>query len=390
MEFTLRSAQTEHVSAVDPSTVTDWCSRAVQGFADSAKELYRHPGETAATVGGGVAVGAAIGFALNNAELMGGRLGTLARIAKVGLVALPVLHGTSRVFSADDSAHEAGKVVFETGLFLGAAKLGSYADRIPRVGKLFGPQPTSPVPEGIRYEINGKQVKFANNGTIDYPGIQVRFANGKGFETPNGWTREGVVPMREMPREIPGVGRLEYAPKTTTLVTETGSYSRLLKTKEISMDRDGHTISTADGKTYTVVRPNGDRVEFNKDGNIYAMQGDVYPSGTGWTIKPDGSLSMRSYPAGAYKFALTAEGEGNFVYTHALRGRLGGYFRGTPGLSKPKPITSENYAFRATPSETNITTPLGVFTKPDLTPVSATDKANLADALEAFSSKLAK
>lgn len=373
MEFPLEIRKAEQATE-------DWCSRAVAGFIDSAKDVVKHPGETAATVGGGLAVGALIGFGLNNAELMGGGIGTLARFAKVGLIAAPIIHSVGKLMGAHDSANEAGHLAFEWGMFLGAAKLGSYADRIPGLGKAFGPRATSAVPENINYQVFGNQVKYSNNATSYEGPVQVRLANGKGFVTENGWTPKGVVPLQEMPLEIKGVGKLEYAPKSTTLVTESGAYTQLLKGREVSLVRDGSTISSTDGKTFNVLRPNGDRVAFHENGSISASQGN-YESGTSWTIGADGSLSMRSMPAGKYKFDLAADGEGSFVYTH-------GTSRGIRGIGGPRvrhaPLQTETRPFTAVPSEVDIRTPFGTWSKPDLAAVPAADRANLVRALESF------
>lgn len=356
----------------------DWCSRAVAGFIDSAKDVVKHPGETAATVGGGLAVGAMIRFGLNNAELMGGGIGTLARFAKVGLIAAPVVHSVGKLMEAPDSANEAGHLVFEWGMFLGAAKLGNYADRIPMAGKAFGPRATSAVPENLEYQVFGNQVKYANHAKNLLGSVQVRLANGKGFVTENGGPLPGIVPLQEMPLKINGVGKLEYAPKSTTLVTENGAYTQPLARREVSLVRDGSTISSADGKTFNVLRPNGDRVAFHENGTISAMQGD-YVSGTSWSIRADGSLSMRSLPSGKYKFDLAADGEGSFVYTHGTSRRILGI--GGPRM-RSAPLKTETHPFTAAPGEADIRTPFGNWSKPDLALVPAADKANLARALE--------
>lgn len=384
MEFPLLSGKSE--ASVDSgnkskenegllSTLSDtWAGRAVNGFIDGAKDVVRHPGETAALVGTGVAAGALIQFGLNNAEKLGGGIGLVARAARVGVIAAPILHSVSRVIRADDAATEAGKVVFETGMFLGAAKLGSYMDRIPRVGKIFGPEATSPVPEKLQFQVLGDKVKFANaTGET----VQVRLANGKGFVTDR-LAREGVVQLVDMPKQIPGAGRLEYAPSSTTLVNEAGSFTRPLDSRSITVVRDGHTIATNDGKTFTVARPNGDHVSFFEDGKITAMQGK-YESGTFWEFGADGAMSMKSSPAGKYSFVVSAEGEGSFTYIH-------GTSRGIRGIGGPRvrhaPLKTETKPFSVAPGETTVRTPYGDWTKPDLTAVSVADKSNLARVLD--------
>jgi len=115
---------------VEASTLQQsWTSRAIDSFLESGKAALSHPVDTAVGIGTAAGIGAGIQATLNAAERVGGRIGAAAEVAKIGLLVLPTVYTGVKIGTASDSAKEAGKAVFDTGLFLGASGLGAGAVR---------------------------------------------------------------------------------------------------------------------------------------------------------------------------------------------------------------------------------------------------------------------
>ncbi|MBX3137293.1 hypothetical protein KF707_13705 [Candidatus Obscuribacterales bacterium] len=305
----------------------DWQSRALSGFLDSAKEAWSNKGDTATTVVSGLAIGAAIQTGLNNAEYVGGRVGAAAKIGKALFIGVPLAMSAVRITGADDSAHEAGRMAFETGLFLGAGKLGSMADRVPVLGKPLGPRPVSQVPEKLNYQVFGREVKI-DNLSGSYSPVQVRLANGMGFITSG--ARQETSSLIHMPREVQGVGKFAYDSRSTTLTNSHGSFTRSHVDKSTSVvTRGGDTVSTIDGKAYTVRRTDsGSELSVFPDGTRSVLEGS-YQSGRLWSFREDGSIAMKSLPSGKYRLNLDPSGDGIYHFTH-------GTSRGIAGMVGPR------------------------------------------------------
>lgn len=305
----------------------NWHERALEGFLQSGSHALANPRETAVTVGSGLAIGMAIQTGLNNAELAGGKVGALAKAGRVAALAIPAVLSASEIAGAEDPANAAGRMAFEVGLFLGTAKAGTYADRIPGAGKLFGPRPTSPVPKELSYQVMGNNVRYSTARDF-YGPVQVRLANGKGFTTDG----RGPVPLVEMPKTVPGKGRLEYEPRSTSLVTDSGGrYARAVDGRSTSTTRDGTNYSLSENGSVTVTRTTTygrEELTIRPDGHKTLLQGD-YRSGRLWNYSSDGSTSMRSLPAGKYRMEFKPDGEGVYKYTH-------GTSRGIMGMVGPR------------------------------------------------------
>jgi hypothetical protein len=363
------------------STNTDWVTRAVNGFADAGKEAIQNPGETALKVAAGLAAGGALQAAINNVEHCGGKIGTVAKVGKVALLAVPLGLAGFEIATADDSARTAGKMAFETGLFLGAAKLGRSADQITGLGKAFGPRPMSELPatpagERLSYQVFGDKVhvSFPKHHDVPLP-AQVRLGNGKGFVVNN---RHQVSDLMAMPTELKGIGKLEYGKHSTELHTESGVFKR-----ELSMGRtstagtDGSKVSTFNGKDVEVVRKNGDEVYFGRDGHVSVQQGK-FESGRSWEFKPTGEVDMRSLPAGKYRLHADANGDATYTYTHGSSRSI----RGMVASSRYKPLQQD-----VTPVEYNRAAgTIGHYQIPDIRPVDKHVLANLFSARSAFDS----
>ncbi len=317
------SIMTAH--ALRSSEDGDWQSRALSGFLDSAKEAWSNKEDTATTVASGLAIGAAIQTGLNNAEHVGGKVGAAAKIGKALFVGVPLAMSAVRITGADDSAREAGRMVFETGLFLGAGKLGSMADRVPVLGKPLGPRPVSQVPEKLNYQVFGKEVKI-DNLSGSYSPVQVRLSNGMGFITSG--ARQETSSLIHMPREVQGVGKFAYDSRSTTLTNSHGSFTRSHVDKSTSVvTKSGDTVSTTDGKVYTVRRTeSGNELSVFPDGTRSVLEGS-YQSGRLWSFREDGSIAMRSLPSGKYRLNLDPSGDGIYHFTHGtsrgIAGRVG-------------------------------------------------------------------
>lgn len=312
----------------------NWLSRAVDGFIDSGKDALKNPGETALTVGTGLGTGALIQTGFNHAEYMGGKIGAIAKVGKVAMLVGTAGIAAFNVATAEDSARETGKMAFDTGLFLGAGKLGSFADRMPGFGKYLQPKAVSEVPRGLDFNIRGDKVDVNITERFGfYSPQQVRLSNGQGFVT----RFTGTTKLVDMPKEVPGVGSLEYGKSATTLVTPNGRFSRDLDRGGITTDlANGSKASTSNGKDINISRPNGDLVSFSGDGRVYVSQG-TYESGTQWNFAPSGAFSMRSTPAGKYKIDVDANDVATYTYTHGSSRSI----RGMVNSSRYKPLVQD-------------------------------------------------
>jgi len=325
-------------------TDANFAEKALGGFVDSAREAWSKPGETALTVGSGLAIGAVIQTGLNNAEHMGGKIGLAAKVGKTVLIGVPAVLTANRLLNADDGAYESGKLAFEMGLFLGAAKAGSYADRIPGVSKYIGPRATTDVPDNFSFRVIGNNVRVRPDQDIMYP-MQVRLTNGKGFVVDNRWDK--TVKLNEMPLATRD-GALEYTRHTTTLVNQTGRYERNLLNGSVSTERGGQTLMTGDGKNFRLHRNEGplgrEEVSFGEGGGINVLQGS-YQSGRSWDFMTDGSISMRSLPAGKYRINITPDGTGSYTYTHGtsrgIMGMVGPRSRHAPLVRDTTPVSTK-------------------------------------------------
>lgn len=347
-----------------------WLGRAVDGFIDAGKDALKHPGDTAVMVGTGLGVGALIQTGFNRAEHMGGRIGAVAKVGKVALVVGTAGLAALNIATAEDSARETGKMAFDTGLFLGAAKLGTFADRMPLIGNHLQPKAVTEVSKGILdFRVIGDKVdlRVADRLGLASP-EQVRLSNGKGFIA----RFNGKTDLIDMPKEIPGVGTLEYGRTATTLTSPNGQFSRELVYGKVSTKLpDGSSAHTVAGKDIGVTRANGDRVSFGQFGDVSVSQGR-FESGNSWTFAPDGSFSMRSLPAGKYKIDVDANDVATSIYTH-------GSSRSIRGM-----VRSSNYK----PLEREVTTAPFVrgsgvvFGRqiPDITPVHPSIREDLASA----------
>ncbi len=357
----------------------DWASRAFQGFFDAGKEAFENPGETAVKVGAGLAVGGVLQSAINNVEHYGGKIGTVAKIGKIALLAVPVALSGYEIATSEDSAKTAGRMVFETGLFLGAAKLGTAADRIPGIGKAFGPRPMSELPatpqgDRLSYQVFGDkvQVTLPKHHDIDLP-AQVRLGNGKGFVVDN---RSRVTELFAMPTELKGLGSLEYGKHGTLLHSESGLFKKELSWGRTSTSTaDGSRVATANGKDFEVRRSNGDEVLFRNDGRISVSQGN-FESGRRWDIKSTGELDMRSLPAGKYRLHADANGDATYTYTHGT----GRSIRGMISSSRYQPLKQD---ISSVPYD-RVAGTIGNYQIPNITAVEKTVLDNLLTAKSAF------
>lgn len=305
-----------------------WASRMANGMTEAAREAWSNKVETAATVGSGLAIGAAIQAGLNNAELMGGKIGVVAKVGKVAMIGVPLALSAARILTAEDSARETGKMVFETGLFLGAGKIGTMADRVPGAGKLFGPRVTSELPYKLDFQVRGNNVRINHIGSDAQTPFQVRLANGNGFTVRS----RGDAALTPMPAEVPGVGRLAYGAHRTELTTRSGTYVRPTgHTVDTFTTHNGVTIGTSDGRRFDVFRSGGplgsERITFTPNNPTTVLQGN-YRSGRLWSFHDDGSIAMRSTPASKFRMHLDPDGDGLLSVAH-------GTTRGIMGMAGP-------------------------------------------------------
>jgi len=294
----------------------------LDGFSQSAAEAWQNPVDTASKVGSGLAIGAAIQAGLNNAEHLGGKIGLVAKTAKVSLIVGSGIFAANEIATSDKPSETAGRMAFDLGLFLGAARLaGGYADRVPGVRSLTSPRATSEVPKGLEFEVRGNQVRVdptamekSSYGTV----YQIRLANGRGFR----FTDAGIqdVPLRTMPVSLPGKGRIEYAPEVTTLRTDAGqSYNKLIGHGSVSTKIEDGTLSTSGGGKFHLDRRSigtDESVTWNPDGSVSASQ-----PGRLWKFNADGSAEMRSLPYGKHRLAFSPDGNGISRETY---GRIAG------------------------------------------------------------------
>jgi hypothetical protein len=349
--------------ALKGSSDGDWQTRTLDGFMDGARDAWSNKTETAATVASGLAIGAAIQTGLNNAEHLGGKVGAAAKVGKALFVGVPVAMSVLRIAGAEDAAHETGKMAFETGLFLGAGKLGAMADRVPVAGRVLGPRAQTQLPEKLNYQVFGKEVKIDNLSGSFNP-VQVRLSNGMGFIT-SGARRE-TASLIHMPREIQGVGKFAYDSRSTTLTNGNGSFTRShLDRSTSTVTKGGDTVSTTDGQLYTVRKvESGDLLSVFSDGSRSVLQGS-YQSGRLWSFRDDGSVAMRSLPSGKYRLNLDPSGEGVYRYTH-------GTSRGIAGLAGPRsnhsPLKFDDSKVSLNPTPDGIKQPVP-FAVPDSTPL---------------------
>lgn len=301
----------------------------VSGIVNSAIDAWQNPVKTGAKVGTGLALGAAIQAGLNNTEMMGGKIGTAAKVAKIALVAGTGLVAAADVVTSDKPGEALGHMAFDSGLFLGAAKLGTFADRVPGGSQLLGPRATSEVPKGLKFDVRGEQARV-DAKMLEYGAYQVRLANGKGFAFHS--SGDTVVPLREMPLSLAGKGHIEYAPRTTTLTTESGQkFVRDNEFGSISTKIGDDTLSTTGGKAFHMERRVDGRFEsvsWNADGSAHVRRGN-YSSGQDWSFAADGSVSMRSLPHGKYRMNFGPNGEGISSTAH-------GTSRGIAGMVGPR------------------------------------------------------
>ena len=334
----------------------NWAERAVDGFWTRTKESASKPVETALTVGAGVGVGLVIQGALNNAELMGGKVGQFGRVAKAALFYVPAAMIGSQIARADDAAAEVGKIAFDYGLFLGAAKIGrTFGDRIPGVQKLIEPRAVSPVPEGLSYKVSGELVTV-NSFPKGHGVQQVRLANGMGFVTPtdSGSLSAGVKTVHNtfligMPKEVRGVGLVEYGPSSTTLrqFADGKAFTKDLNTRVIHTDSVGGRLQAKTDTSFDLVKADGTARRFQFEGSQQVIRGNGVPeatihrsgavhlregnvqSGRDWNFNSDGSISMSSLPYGKFRLSLNAQGEGIYAVKD-------GTSRGIAGVTGPK------------------------------------------------------
>lgn len=351
------------------SSESNWVVRALDGFLEGGKEVVTNPIETAIVVGTGLGAGSLIQAGLSGAEHMGGRFGAAARLGKVAMVAAPLAYSAYRISEADDSVKEAGKMAFEMGLFMGASKLGSNAMARHFDAKVLAYRPVTEVPSGLQFHASGnKAIVTAGRDFYNFP-VQVRLANGKGFIANN----SGEVRLHPMPEQVPGLGRLEYSRGGTTLHTESGAkieHEIFQRTTSIA-DNLGGKVSTRDGNTFSAQRANGDRVSFEKDGNVHVSQGS-FQSGNEWIFAADGSISMRSFPSGKYRMHITPDGDGVSSSAHGSSRSLMGRVRSSNHL----PIERTEHRFKYDAKNPSADGP----SLPDVTPIDAQLKELLAGA----------
>jgi hypothetical protein len=367
-----RAHSANDVKEVKNPAENSWVSRALDGFLEGGKEVVTKPIESAVMVGTGLGAGSLIQAGLSGAEHMGGKFGAAARLGRVALVAAPLAYSAYRIAEADDSVKESGKMAFEMGLFMGASKIGSTAVARHFDAKALTYKPVTELPKGVEVKAYGNTAFLsAPRDFMNYP-VQVRLANGKGFIANN----QGELRLHPMPETVPGVGRLEYGAHKTTLHTEAGGkFDHELRYRSTSTaDAAGNKISTGDGTSFSVRRPNGDHVSFEKDGKINATEGS-YQSGRDWTFFTDGSISMRSLPGGKYRTHITPEGDGVSSVAHGTSRSIMGRVRGSNHL----PIERTEHHFKYDRNN-----PTDTARHPDITPIDAEVKAALASAANVF------
>lgn len=365
-------AERDNLSTRDRNGQEGLINGVLAGMKDGVREIADKPVETGLTVAAGLKVGALIQTGLNNAEHMGGRVGMLAKAAKIGLYAIPAAVSVFRVATADDKGHELGKAAVDSALFIGAGKLGRSADQIPGLGKVFGPRTTGSDMRGaVDYQVLGNRVRidsFKGAGDVGYHDpIQIRLANGKGFVA----TGRGTQDLMDMPLSVDGKALGYFARKTTMMEGDT-LVTRGLR-GGVKMDTaDGAVLSTGGGKTF--VRTRGeDSVTFNADGSAGTMQGS-YRSGRDWDLHTDGSITMRSLPAGKYRLHIAPDGNATETVARGTSRSI----MGMVASSRYKPLELTKY------SHTRVDDMVGHYRIPDFTQPALSDKNILRSALESL------
>jgi hypothetical protein len=384
-----RTILAEHALRSSMDNGSSWQSRALSGVTDGAREAWDNKTGTALMIGSGLTIGAVLQTGLNNAELVGGKVGMVARAGKTAAIAVPLILSGVKIAGADDSAHEAGKMAFEMGLFLGAGKLGTMADRVPLAGKVLGPRPTTSVPERLNFQVIGNKVEIKNGSNV-YGSVQVRLSNGKGFIASG--ERMESANLIKMPEHIPGAGRISYTAESTTLTNGHGIYSRSVHGGTTSILRDGQLVTARPNGGYTLQRDGGplrtETVTFHPRGVTEVEQGSFH-SGRHWLFGEDGSISMKSLPHGKYRFNLNPDGEGTYLFTHGTSAGIAG--RVGP-RSRYAPLQRDSTPVSLNPPADGSLKPVP-FPLPDITPLPAAVTKNLFEArsvLDAIASQALK
>ncbi|CAN5487190.1 hypothetical protein BH10CYA1_BH10CYA1_23770 [soil metagenome] len=118
------------ISKIEPAgpgnqSEQSWHSRALDSFLQTGKEaIIDHPVNTTLNAAAGFAIGRGVQHALIAAESVGGKVGVAARVAEVAFGVAPFVYMAHHIYTADDSAKEAGKVIFDAGLLMAASNVG--------------------------------------------------------------------------------------------------------------------------------------------------------------------------------------------------------------------------------------------------------------------------
>lgn len=340
-----------------------WHQRLLSGFIESADRSWKNPADTAAFVASGLAIGAAIQTGVNHAELLGGRVGKVAALAKNGLFYIPPLLMGSQIARADDGFKEAGKAVFDYGLFLFAANMGKSVDNVRGLGRISEPHAMTKVPEGLRFRLKDGMAHIDRFPTAE--GMhQVRLSNGQGFiVSSNGrYLDRPTATLFEMPKTLGTDGKLTYSSSTTTLQIGAHKFERDLASGLTTVRMDGKQLRTGGNGFVDEIAADGSIRRFMGDGSQKLIKSDYegtlfkdgsakvlegsYQSGRQWSFGTDGSISMRSLPAGKYRLDLNAAGEGTYHFTHGTSRGIMGMTGGMGGRTNSSPLKIDTYAAR--------------------------------------------
>lgn len=292
----------------------------IEGLYEGASNVRNKPGETALSVVGGLAIGAGLQTVFNKAEGYGTLAGAAAGFAKKALAPAAIVLAGTHVRNAEDQFKEAGKQVFDMGLFLGAAKLGTYAEALPGLKSWLAPKAITPkaitneyeLPQSLKYRLENNQVHILSSADGAWGREQIRLSNEKGFLVSRRDYEGTTLPLINLPSQIP-LGKLEYSRNQTSL--------QVGDTKYVHSLYDGQTIAKRGDDVFTVHSGNlqifkGDtKTIYHPNGAVEVEIGNMQ-SGRNWFFDRDGSISMRSLPYGKDKITVGVDGKGFHDYKH--------------------------------------------------------------------------
>ncbi|MBS1953749.1 MAG: hypothetical protein JST89_06185 [Cyanobacteria bacterium SZAS-4] len=310
-------------------TEQSWTSRALDSFLNAGKEaVIDHPVQTSGSLVAGFVIGDGVQRALTAAESMGGKIAMSAKVAELAFAVAPFVYMSHRIYTADDSAKEAGQAIFDTSLFVGTASLG----RAWRFSK---------------YEDAALQ-----SGKITHPGLS----------------------LEDAPRAA-ALASSDTAMKNSTRSYFAGIYEKNHADGVVSKFlRNKTEIRTTASNDILAVRPNGDQVTFHENGMISALQG-VGPGVKQWEFRPDQSFTMRQ---GNHTMRVGADGRGMSDFPQPGESEL---LRPGLGALQGKIFSLSDVNFD------RVNGTAGGFKLPDVTPIPKTDVELLLGAKRQFALK---